>query len=61
MVTCYLRYVLDPFKLKEFELNGKWRILNIFSPALYIGRIQTTFDPIYHRQYQKQYQIDVDG
>jgi len=23
MVTCYLRYVLDPFKLKEFETYGK--------------------------------------
>ena len=23
MVTCYLRYVLDPFKLKEFEAYGK--------------------------------------
>ena len=23
MVTCYLRYVLDPFKLKEFEACGK--------------------------------------
>jgi type I restriction enzyme M protein len=42
-------------KLVERVLS---RILNIFSPALYIGRIQTTFDPIYHRQYQKQYQIE---
>ena len=23
MVTCYLRYVLDPFKLKEFEAYGR--------------------------------------
>ena len=23
MVTCYLRYVIDPFKLKEFERYGK--------------------------------------
>lgn len=23
MITCYLRYVLDPFKLKEFEAYGK--------------------------------------
>jgi NIPSNAP len=23
LVTCYLRYVLDPFKLKEFEVYGK--------------------------------------
>jgi len=23
VVTCYLRYVLDPFKLKEFEIYGK--------------------------------------
>lgn len=23
MITCYLRYVLDPFKLKEFEVYGK--------------------------------------
>jgi len=23
LVTCYLRYVLDPFKLKEFETYGK--------------------------------------
>ena len=23
MVTCYLRYVIDPFKLKEFETYGK--------------------------------------
>ena len=23
MVTCYLRYILDPFKLKEFESYGK--------------------------------------
>lgn len=23
MVTCYLRYVLDPFKLMEFEAYGK--------------------------------------
>lgn len=23
MVTCYLRYVLDPFKLKEFETYGR--------------------------------------
>ena len=23
MVTCYLRYVIDPFKLKEFEHYGK--------------------------------------
>ncbi|MEO5796636.1 MAG: NIPSNAP family protein [Rhodoferax sp.] len=23
MVTCYLRYVIDPYKLAEFELYGK--------------------------------------
>ena len=23
MVTCYLRYIIDPFKLKEFEIYGK--------------------------------------
>ena len=23
MITCYLRYVVDPFKLKEFETYGK--------------------------------------
>lgn len=23
MVTCYLRYVIDPFKLKEFEIYAK--------------------------------------
>lgn len=23
MVTCYLRYVIDPFKLKEFETYGR--------------------------------------
>jgi hypothetical protein len=23
MVTCYLRYVIDPFKLREFEHYGK--------------------------------------
>lgn len=23
MVTCYLRYIVDPFKLKEFEYYGK--------------------------------------
>jgi hypothetical protein len=23
MLTCYLRYVIDPFKLKEFERYGK--------------------------------------
>lgn len=23
MVTCYLRYVIDPFKLEEFESYGK--------------------------------------
>lgn len=23
MVTCYLRYLIDPFKLKEFEQYGK--------------------------------------
>ena len=23
MVTCYVRYVLDPFKLKEFEIYAK--------------------------------------
>jgi hypothetical protein len=23
MITCYLRYVIDPFKLKEFEIYGK--------------------------------------
>ena len=23
MITCYLRYVVDPFKLKEFEAYGK--------------------------------------
>ena len=23
MITCYLRYVIDPFKLKEFEKYGK--------------------------------------
>ena len=23
MITCYLRYVIDPFKLKEFETYGK--------------------------------------
>lgn len=23
MVTCYLRYVIDPFKLAEFEHYGK--------------------------------------
>ncbi|MCL2012720.1 MAG: NIPSNAP family protein [Cystobacterineae bacterium] len=28
MVTCYLRYVVDPFKLKEFETYGKkWIVL----------------------------------
>ena len=24
MVTCYLRYVLDPAKLKEFERNAEF-------------------------------------
>lgn len=23
MITCYVRYVIDPFKLKEFETYGK--------------------------------------
>lgn len=23
MITCYLRYVVDPFKIKEFEAYGK--------------------------------------
>jgi hypothetical protein len=23
LITCYLRYTLDPFKLKEFEIYGK--------------------------------------
>jgi hypothetical protein len=23
LITCYLRYVIDPFKLKEFETYGK--------------------------------------
>jgi hypothetical protein len=23
MITCYLRYIVDPFKLKEFEAYGK--------------------------------------
>lgn len=23
MVTCYLRYVIDPYKIKEFEYYGK--------------------------------------
>jgi hypothetical protein len=23
MITCYLRYIVDPFKLKEFETYGK--------------------------------------
>ena len=23
MITCYLRYVIDPFKMKEFETYGK--------------------------------------
>jgi hypothetical protein len=23
MVTCYLRYIIDPFKLNEFEIYGK--------------------------------------
>jgi hypothetical protein len=23
VVTCYLRYVIDPFKLKEFEIYGR--------------------------------------
>ena len=23
MITCYLRYVIDPFKVKEFETYGK--------------------------------------
>lgn len=23
MITCYLRYVIDPFKLKEFETYGR--------------------------------------
>ena len=23
MITCYLRYIIDPFKLKEFEHYGK--------------------------------------
>ena len=23
MITCYLRYVIDPYKLKEFECYGK--------------------------------------
>ena len=27
MITCYLRYVIDPFKLKEFEKYGKLWIL----------------------------------
>lgn len=26
MVTCYLRYIIDPFKLEEFEHHGKIRI-----------------------------------
>jgi hypothetical protein len=24
MITCYLRYIIDPFKLKEFEHYGKF-------------------------------------
>ena len=23
MITCYLRYIIDPYKLKEFECYGK--------------------------------------
>ena len=23
MITCYLRYVIDPYKLREFECYGK--------------------------------------
>lgn len=23
MITCYLRYIIDPYKLKEFEYYGK--------------------------------------
>ncbi|MCP5420293.1 MAG: NIPSNAP family protein [Gammaproteobacteria bacterium] len=23
MITCYLRYIIDPFKLKEFETYGR--------------------------------------
>lgn len=23
MVTCYIKYIVDPYKLKEFELYGK--------------------------------------
>lgn len=23
MITCYLKYVIDPFKIKEFEIYGK--------------------------------------
>jgi hypothetical protein len=23
MITCYLRYIIDPYKLKEFEAYGK--------------------------------------
>jgi hypothetical protein len=23
MITCYLRYIIDPFKVKEFEIYGK--------------------------------------
>jgi hypothetical protein len=24
MITCYLRYIIDPYKLKEFEAYGLW-------------------------------------
>jgi len=30
MITCYLRYIIDPYKLKEFEHYGKlWIPLNV--------------------------------
>ena len=29
MITCYLRYIVDPFKLKEFEIYGKMWIPSV--------------------------------
>jgi hypothetical protein len=42
--------------VERSAVNGKRRILNVFPHALYIGKFQNAFDPIYHCQYQNQYQ-----
>jgi hypothetical protein len=43
--------------VERLAVNGKWAFLTCIRNALYIGKFQTLYDPIYQRQYQIQYQM----